>query len=129
MHKKIELEMLFNSLNKLSDQGKIRLNLKIKEQLRAEGTRSRNKLNSSLLTSVRRLAAKNLKNNRDIVIRKADKSNTFVILNHEDYISKLENILKDTTKFQEINRDPTKQLKAEVNRLIESANAVLGEDK
>ena len=65
----------------------------------------------------------------NIVIRKADKSNTFVILNRDDYISKINNILNDKTKFKKIQKNPTKLLKAQVNRLIESVNALSGKQK
>ena len=45
------------------------------------------------------LALKDLIENRDLVIQKADKGNTVVILNKNDYISKLKVILSDSSKF------------------------------
>lgn len=43
---------------------------------------------SSILTPQLKNAAKELKNNPDIVIRRADKANTYVILDKADYHQK-----------------------------------------
>ena len=89
----------------LQNNRKFSINPNIKDQLRAEGTRQRSNLKSSLLTNAQKTVTKQLKNNSDIVIRKADKSNRFVILNKCDYLSKINNILSDKTgnlrKFRE----------------------------
>ena len=61
-------------------------------------------------------------NNKDIVIRKADKANIFVILNRTDYKRKLDVILNDTNKFKRISKNPTNELKIKVNKLIGRAN-------
>ena len=42
-----------------------------------------------------------------ISIKKADKTNIFVVLNKTDYHSKLQNILDDHTKFKKLNKNPT----------------------
>ena len=57
-----------------------------------------------------------------ITIRKADKWNISVILNKYDYIDKIDDILRDQTKFQKVDRDTTALLKVDVNRLIEISN-------
>ena len=41
----------------------------------------------------------NLVKNKDIVIQKAEKGNNIAILNRNDYISKLNKILEDTSKL------------------------------
>ena len=64
--------------------------------------------------------------NKEIIIRKADKSNTFVIMNSKDYNKKIQNILSDETKFKKINKDPIDGLKKKLNKLIDVANAVQG---
>ena len=51
---------------------------------------------------------KNLKNDNSIFIIKPDKENGDVILNREDYWSKMESILSDTNKFKTLNDDPIK---------------------
>ena len=64
-----------------------------------------------------------MKHNDKIVIRKADKSSMDVILNKEEYLSKIDSILADSSKSQQIKRNPTEQLKQNANRLIETLNA------
>ncbi|XP_076059498.1 uncharacterized protein LOC143036137 [Oratosquilla oratoria] len=60
-----------------------------------------------------------------VPVRRADKSSIYVILNKEDYLSKLNLILSDTTKFKKISSDPTSKLKVKVNKLITANNAAI----
>ena len=120
--KRVEIEMLYTSLVKLKNDDKIDININLKEELRAESTRRRSNQNSSLLSSDHKLALKSLKNNDNIMIRKADKSNIYVILNKTEYIQKIDDILQDNTKFRKISSDPTAKIKTEVNRLITESN-------
>ena len=64
-----------------------------------------------------------------ITIKKADKTNIFVVLNKTDYHSKLQNILDDHTKFKKLNKNPTNQLKSKINKLITANNAELNSIK
>jgi hypothetical protein len=61
--------------------------------------------------------------NDSIVIRKADKSNVFVIIDKEKYIEKLDTILADDLKFKKIDADPTEDIKRQLNKIITRANA------
>ena len=58
---------------------------------------------------------KELQRDKDIVILKADKGNCTVILRKTDYITELENMLQDRSKFKLLAEDPT--IKRE-NKLI-----------
>ena len=49
------------------------------------------------------LALKNLRKNKNIVIQKSDKSNSFVVVDKADYLDKMGNLLKRTQKFKKIN--------------------------
>ena len=40
-------------------------------------------------------------------MKKADKTNIYVVLNKTDYHSKLQNILDVHTKFEKLNKNPT----------------------
>ena len=71
-------------------------------------------------------AAKSLRENPNIVIRRADKSSSFVILNKKDYISKIQDILKDGSKFKKISKNPCDNIKNRVNNLIDQANLTTG---
>ena len=56
------------------------------------------------------MALKDFIKNRDLVIQKADKGNTVVILNKNDYISRVNVILNDSSKFQKLSIDQNKVL-------------------
>ena len=124
LFKQTELEILYNNLIDLEKDRKITVNPNIKEQLAAEGTKHRNPYHKSVITPQLRAAATSLKNNSDIIIRKADKSTMYVILNRTEYISKINSILADRTKFKPIVKDPTIRLKQSANKLISTLNAV-----
>ena len=93
------------------------------DQLKAEGTKHRNTSYKSVLTPNLRKVAKNLQSNEDIVVRKADKSATYVLLNKVEYLNKINTLLCDGTKFELITRDPTNNIKSKANKLIETLNA------
>ncbi|XP_076036939.1 uncharacterized protein LOC143022555 [Oratosquilla oratoria] len=101
------------------------MNPDVKELLQAESTKHRGYGKSSLLTAELRLAAKELRENKDIVIRRADKSDLFVILNRSDYIEKVESILQDTSKFVRVNRNPIDDIRKRVTKLIDFSNALI----
>ena len=64
---------------------------------------------------------KNLKNDNSIFIIKPGKGNGVVILNRDDYRSKIEPILSETNKFKPLNDDPIKttfKLESTVRRLL-----------
>ena len=48
--------------------------------------------------------------NKDIIVQKADKGNTVVILNRKDYVWKMKNILIDKSNFQKVYIDHDKIL-------------------
>ena len=123
LNKKVELEILYQRLLELSSENKIGISPNLSELLSAEGTKHRYIKTKSKLTPTLRKAALDLKNNEDIVIRRADKSATYVILDKEDYLSKLDVILSDTSKFKPISKDPTDKIKKKVNKIIETNNA------
>ena len=71
----------------------------------------------SNLSSEELSALHNLCNNKNIVILRPDKGNGVVILNKTDYISKIMNILSDTSKFQPIVIDKTKVIRQNEDKL------------
>ena len=94
----------------------------MKHQLKVEATKQRDFTRSRLLNRELISAAKALKENQDIIVRQADKANLFVVMNKSDYKNKLDEILNDSSKFQRITRNPTVELKTEVNKLIKTVN-------
>ena len=120
--KKVELEMLYNNLLTLQKADIIEINPNLKDQLRSESTKRRGKTNSSILTPKLKAAAKSLREDSTIVIRKADKSNMYVIMDRGEYDQKLREILSDESKFEKITRNPVDELKKKAYTIIKSVN-------
>ena len=55
-------------------------------------------------------ALKDLSSRKDIIIQKADKGNSVVILNKSDYIKRMTELLSDRDKFKKLNVKPGKEL-------------------
>ena len=60
-------------------------------------------------------ALENLTKNKNLVIQKADKGNTVVIINKNDNKTKIKNILSDSTKFKKLEFGDNKQLNFLIN--------------
>ena len=67
------------------------------------------------LSKEEHFALNTLVKNKDLIIQKADKGNTVVILNKKDYNLKMKKILSDTSKFQKLSIDQNKVLNHIVN--------------
>ena len=120
--KKVELELLYSDLLNLEKNKVVDLDKNLKDQLRGESTKCRGNTKSNILTPKLRAAAQSLRNDESIVIRKADKSNMYVIMNRNEYKEKLDDILKDDTKFKHITRNTTEQLTKDVRKAIQDVN-------
>ena len=76
---------------------------------------SRDREPSENLTSSEFKALQHLSKNKDIVIQKADKGNTVVILGKCSYISAIEEILNDNLKFSKLDIPAGKEINHIVN--------------
>ena len=83
--------------------------------------RDSSKIHENNLSKEEHLALKDLIKNRDLVIQKADKGNTVVILNKNDYISRMNVILNDSSKFQKLSIDQNKVL----NHIVHMENRII----
>ena len=125
LNRKIEIEKLYRSISNKADRNIIKIsnNEQLKCELKRFGLKrvedhSKNILNRDQIDLI-----KNFKNNPNVIVRKADKSNIFVILNKEEYVDKINVILEDSEKFVKIDRDTTPQLKKKLRQLIETLHA------
>ena len=125
--KKTEIAILFEDLCKLKDEGKVHLDSGLQRELQAESDKKRYVNSRGVLTPALRNAARELRDNNSIVIRRADKSAIFVILDKEAYLNKIDNVLSDQSKFKAIKRNPTETLKTKLNKIIDAANAKIGD--
>ncbi|XP_076064957.1 uncharacterized protein LOC143038999 [Oratosquilla oratoria] len=121
--KRLEIEVLLDQIHRLTGNGKASVSPELQPLLIAESSRSRGTFHSRLLKPRHYQAAKNLRNNPDITIRRAEKAAMFVLIPSQQYLSKLDSILCDSTKFQQITRDPTLSIIRKGNKIIDAVNA------
>ena len=53
---------------------------------------------------------KDLSSRKEIIIQKADKGNSVIILNKSDYIKRMTEMLSDIDKLKKLNVKPVKEL-------------------
>ena len=61
---------------------------------------------------------KSIKNDSDLHVTKADKSNAVVILNKVDYISKMNNLLNDESTYSKLRSNPLENVNANFNKKL-----------
>ena len=129
LQKQTELEVLYQKLLQLKDSNQVTINPNITDHLRSEGRKHRNTKSKSALTPELKNAAKSLKTNENIVVKRADKSACYVVMNVNEYMDKISSVLSDSSKFQKLNKDPTDNVKSKANKLITTLNAVKNDIK
>ncbi|XP_076045811.1 uncharacterized protein LOC143028055 [Oratosquilla oratoria] len=95
----------------------------IQHELVTEASRKRGSYTSHVLERRHRDAAKSLRDREGITVRRADKAAMFVLIPTDEYLSKLDRILADETKFQKLTRDPTLTTVRKANKIIDAVNA------
>ncbi|XP_025263680.1 uncharacterized protein LOC112637689 [Camponotus floridanus] len=67
------------------------------------------------------LSKKYLRENySDIMVTRADKGQTTVVMNKKDYSDKMYQLLNDPTTYKPLNKDPLKKLTNKINELVKS---------
>ena len=127
LDKKAELEVLYQDILRLQKEKKVEVYPNLKDSLIGEGSKVRGIYRSKLLSRKLFRAARDLRDDERIIVKRADKSSIYVIMDRKEYTEKLNGLLSDKNKFEKISKDPTDGLKAKVNRLITSTNAVIGQ--
>ncbi|XP_076030236.1 uncharacterized protein LOC143018607 [Oratosquilla oratoria] len=120
-----KIENLIDQLVTLQNEDRVNLSSTITQELVGEAGRKRGTFRSSLLTPELKVAAKELRERKDIIIRKGDKASVFVILDTNTYLEKMDSLLENPTKFQHLQKDPCESLKRKINALIQEANRSL----
>ena len=109
-------KLLFRDIKELSVDDSIHERLKVDMNKICfssfENSKFKDKLNitHSSLKFYELKALKNLSSRKDIIIQKADKGNSVVILNKKNYIKRVTEILSDIDKFKKMNAKPGKEL-------------------
>lgn len=70
------------------------------------------------LTPSERKVLRELKNDKDLIINKADKGSTIVVQNRTDYINAALEYLYDPNTYMELDGDPTRIICSEIDLLL-----------
>ena len=65
-----------------------------------------------------------LAGNENIIIQKADKGNTVVIVDKLSYVQKMEDLLSDTTKFVKVGFNPKHKVNKELRHILDMEEAI-----
>ena len=85
---------------------------KVKAEMKKEAYSSFDNYNFWKELNIRKeefLALKGLSSNKDIILQRADKGNSVVLVNKVDYIKRTKELLLDVSKFKEITVEPGKE--------------------
>ena len=85
----MELEILYSKILDMHEKGIVNIHSNLRDQLRAEATKNRDYHNSRIIDKELMTTGKELKNNPNIIVRQADKSNIFIILDRMEFKDKL----------------------------------------
>ena len=91
--------------------------------LLAEGAQRGGSRSNQTLTNRLKEAAKSLRHDENIVVRRADKTAIWAVLNKNDCLDEVGQVLSDEAKFERVTRYPSADLQKKVNALITAANS------
>ena len=111
MKKRLEVEVLLNSIQSLEKKGDVKTSDSLKPLLLAEALTNRSTGYKNLITPQLRNASKRLRQAEGITIRRADKTSSLVLIPTNDYHQKLDEILEDKNKFLRIKKNPVDEIK------------------
>lgn len=77
--------------------------------------------NLGQLTPPEHLALISLADNKDLIIKTADKGGGVVIMDRDNYIKEAYHLLADTSTYRKLTKDPLPEFKLELNLLVERA--------
>lgn len=121
---KIEIEKFFSNIKRLEKEKK--LNILNEEKLTCDlkrfGLKERKNYCTDIITKEQYSKIKQFNQKSHLIVRKADKNNTFVVMNKNQYETKIAELISDPLKFKQIPSDPSDTIKKEVNLLITKAN-------
>lgn len=77
----------------------------------------------SNLSREEQIALRSLHQDETIVIKKADKSSTIVVMNRSDYIAEVERQLRDEKYYEKLDENPHEKFKQEINAKISAVKS------
>ncbi|XP_076069256.1 uncharacterized protein LOC143041315 [Oratosquilla oratoria] len=124
--KRLETEILLDNIHQLAKDGKVTTEEGLQAELLREAGKSRGNYRSKIIDKRHIEAAKSLREDPDITLRRADKAAHYVLIPTEDYLNKTDTLLMDVTKFERITRNPIEEIKTKANRIVDTVNAKAG---
>ncbi|XP_048001897.1 uncharacterized protein LOC125238587 [Leguminivora glycinivorella] len=88
----------------------------------------RAKLPKSNTTTEERIALRNLKNNEDILVLKADKGNATVVMDTAAYDGKIRHLLDDDLVYKPVSYNPTARVTRRIRAIIRDCREIFEED-
>ncbi|XP_047998166.1 uncharacterized protein LOC125235611 [Leguminivora glycinivorella] len=88
----------------------------------------RAKLPKSNTTTEERIALRNLKNNEDILVLKADKGNATVVMDTAAYDGKIRHLLDDDLVYKPVSYNPTARVTRRIRAVIRDCREIFEED-
>ncbi|XP_068238453.1 uncharacterized protein [Palaemon carinicauda] len=121
--KRLEVELLIESICSHQEKGDLKTTDDLQPLLLAESLMDRGRYNSGIVSSGMREAARELRKEAHVTLRRADKTAVFVLIDTEEYHNKLDLILGDSSKFEKLSYNPIEEIKREASKTIEKFNA------
>ena len=118
---KCSFEMLYREINKATSssyENKDRFKTTLKELSYSYIYDYDFSKQKKILSNEEWSALNDLRNDPTIIITKPDKGNGVVIVDAKDYITKMSNIISDSSKFKKINEDPTKRRETKLQNYL-----------
>ena len=70
------------------------------------------------LVKLAKLTSSFLRNNPKLLVTRADKGNVTVVMERQDYLTKMTNMLNDTDTYIFVNKDPTRKLISQLHDML-----------
>ena len=124
--KKVEIERLYYNIKNEEKKKTIAIENDelLQSQLKAFGLKKNKDYHKDVLTKEQHTLLRNLRMDEEVIIRKADKSNMFVVLDRSKYCEKINELISDRNKFERIEKNPIPNIKSTINKYVTSINAV-----
>ena len=97
--KRLELEVFLDDIKNLEKAKKITTSDNLPAEILAEAGKTCGSIQSQILQKRHLIAAEQLRDKKDIVIRRTDKTAATAIVTRDEYLAKMDTILQDTSNL------------------------------
>ncbi|XP_050559861.1 uncharacterized protein LOC118265684 [Spodoptera frugiperda] len=86
------------------------------------------KLPTPNITAEEKAALRNLRQDEDVLVLKADKGNATVVMNVTEYDKKIRHLLSDVNTYKRVNYNPTARTNRSTHKIIKECQQILTDD-